>query len=44
MMQLLQENGKMFDMDQVISLLAEYNNIPELLNVIVNQNGEPMMG
>jgi hypothetical protein len=44
MLQMLQENGKMFDMDRIISLLSEYNNIPELMDVIVNQNGEPMTG
>ena len=44
MMQMLQESGKMFDMDKIISLLSEYNNIPELMDVIVNQDGQPMMG
>ena len=34
----------MFDMAQVITLLSEYNNIPELMDVIVNQNGEPVPG
>ena len=44
MMQMLQENGKMFDMDKIISLLSEYNNIPELMDIIVNQDGQPMSG
>ena len=41
---LLQENGKVFDMDRIISLLSEYNNIPELMDIIVNQDGQPMAG
>ena len=44
MMQMLQESGKMFDMDKIISLLSEYNNIPELMDIIINQDGQPMMG
>ena len=44
MLQMLQENGKMFDMDRVISLLSEYNNIPELMDIIVNQDGQPLAG
>jgi len=44
MMQMLQENGKMFDMDKIISLLSEYNNIPELMDIIVNQDGQPLAG
>ena len=44
MIQMLQENGKTFDMDRILSLLSEYNNIPELMDIIVNQDGQPLMG
>ena len=30
----LLENGKTFDMDRILSLLSEYNNIPELMDII----------
>ena len=44
MIQMLQESGKMFDMDRIISLLSEYNNIPELMDIIINQDGQPLAG
>ena len=42
LLQMLQENGRMFDIDQIIKLLSEYNNVPELLDIVKTQDGMPL--
>ena len=39
---MLQENGRMFDIDAIIRLLSEYNNVPELLDIVKTQDGTPL--
>lgn len=43
LLQMLQESGRMFDVDQIIRLLSEYNNIPELLDIVKTQEGQPIL-
>lgn len=42
LMELMQMNGQVFDVTKVLKLLSEYNNIPELMDVIMSADGTPV--
>ena len=41
LLELMQMSGQVFDANKVLKLLSEYNNIPELMDVIVSMEGMP---
>ena len=43
-LQILEMNGKMINVDELLSLLSDYYNIPEINDIIASMDGSPQTG